>query len=515
LDAEARNDLQARLLTLSKILFWNFVVLLAFLAGLYTIYPEIRPKHHDYVWLISAGGVLCLVALWKLLQRRQLSTAKLRAIDAFYSIATGTCMAAAGAISYDLRPSAYISLIYACLMVLLRSTIVPSTGKRTAVIGVFTCLPMLVATVALVYLNQQDIPGPAYVAGAVLICVNSIGLAVIGSNILYGLRRQVTEALQLGQYMIDHKIGEGGNGAVYRAHHALLRRPTAVKVILPQRTDGDTIDRFEREVQLMSRLTHPNTVAVFDYGRSPDGRFYYAMEYLDGIDLENLVERYGRQPADRVVAILLQVCGALREAHGRGLIHRDIKPANIILCQRGAMPDVAKVVDFGLVKEIAVKDGGRTRGIMGTPAYIAPESVTDPDQVSPASDLYALGAVAYFLVTGKRVFEGKTSVDVCVQHVTATPVPPSQVVDTHLPRGLEELILRCLAKQPKDRPASAAELAALLRAIPPSENWSEEDANRWWTEFEKDPKRPGKSDVATITVDLAQRSLERAISENR
>jgi serine/threonine-protein kinase len=418
-------------------------------------------------------------------------------------------MGGAGALSYDLRPSAYISLVYACLMVLLRSTIVPSTGVRTAVIGALTCLPMTAATVALVYLNKQDVPGPAYVGGGILICLMTILLAAIGSNILYGLRRQVSEAMQLGQYTLDHKIGEGGMGTVYRAHHALLRRPTAIKLVHPQRTDGDTLDRFEREVQLMSRLTHPNTVAVFDYGRSPDGIFYYAMEYLDGIDLEKLVDRFGRQPPDRVIAILLQVCGALREAHRRGLIHRDIKPANIILCQRGDVPDVAKVVDFGLVKEIAAKEGGKTPGILGTPAYIAPESVTDPEHVGPASDLYALGAVAYFLLTGRRVFDGKTSVDICVQHVTAKPVAPSQVVDAHVPRALDDLILRCLAKKPSDRPASATELADLLRAIPASGDWNEDAANAWWADFERRGGDQASTDpTRTITVDLAKRALE-------
>jgi serine/threonine-protein kinase len=288
----------------------------------------------------------------------------------------------------------------------------------------------------------------------------------------------------------------------------MLRRPTAVKLVLPHLVNGDMIDRFEREVQLMSQLTHPNTVAVFDYGRSPEGIFYYAMEYLDGIDLEKLVDRYGAQPADRVIGILLQVCGALREAHGRGLIHRDIKPANIILCERGDVPDVAKVVDFGLVKEIAAKDGGKTRSILGTPAYIAPESVTDPDQVSAAADLYALGAVAYFLLTGKRVFDGKTSVDLCVQHVTAAPVPPSQLV-AGIPSTLEALILRCLAKQPKDRPASATELADLLRAVPTSRTWNDEAAVEWWDTFERERAQDeAAATQRTITIDLVQRSVD-------
>jgi eukaryotic-like serine/threonine-protein kinase len=424
-------------------------------------------------------------------------------VDILFSLGTGSIFGASGTMAYDLRPSAYICLIYACLMVLLRAIVVPSTGTRTAIISVLTCLPVTGATVALVFLNRQDVPGPAYVSGGVLICAMSIGLATIVSTILYGLRKQVTEAMQLGQYTLDRKIGEGGNGTVYRARHALLRRPTALKVVLPDQTDGETLDRFEREVQHMSQLTHANTVAVYDYGRSPDGVFYYVMEYLDGIDLEQLVQRFGAQPADRVVPILMQVCGALAEAHRRGLIHRDIKPANIILSERGDVPDVAKVVDFGLVKEIASKDGASSRGILGTPSYIAPESVTDPDRVGPAADLYALGAVGYYLATGKRVFEGKTSVDVCVQHVTAVPRRPSELVA--IPPELEDVLLRCLAKKPELRPASASELTRLLRQVPVGATWNEDIALQWWREFRTNaPPAPVPPETTTrsITIDL-------------
>ena len=274
----------------------------------------------------------------------------------------------------------------------------------------------------------------------------------------------------------------------------------------PDKVDPETLDRFEREVQHMSQLTHPNTVAVFDYGRSPDGVFYYAMEYLDGIDLENLVGNYGPQPGDRAVAILTQVCGALQEAHNRGIVHRDIKPANIILCERGDVPDVAKVVDFGLVKEItAHNDPNQTGRIFGTPSYLAPESMTAPDLVGPASDLYALGAVGYFLVTGKPVFEGKNALDVCIQHATAIPVPPSQHVPGISP-ALEALLLRCLSKEPKDRPSSARELAELLRAVPAAHTWSETAAAAWWRDLKAGPLQSlSTTGTMTITVDIAAR----------
>jgi serine/threonine-protein kinase len=211
------------------------------------------------------------------------------------------------------------------------------------------------------------------------------------------------------------------------------------------------------------------------------------------------VQRFGALPSDRVVPILIQVCGALAEAHRRGLIHRDIKPANIILAERGDVPDVAKVVDFGLVKELASKDGASSRGILGTPSYIAPESVTDPDRVGPAADLYALGAVGYYLITGKRVFEGKTSVDVCVQHVTATPKRPSELVT--VPPELEDVLLRCLAKKPELRPSSANELARLLRAVPVGTSWNDDHALAWWREFRTNAPK------AAVAVETTTRSL--------
>ena len=441
-----------------------------------------------------------------MLLRRTLTTEQLHLIDLFYAICTGFAFGASAWFAKQLRPSAaYGCLLYASFMVLVRAIVIPSTGGRTAVTGTLTFLPM--ACVAFALRRGQELPQWAFVTADVVISSIIILLATIGSRIIYGLRQKVSVAMQLGQYTLDRKIGEGGMGEVYRASHTLLRRPTAVKLLLPDRIGLGTVERFEREVQHMSRLTHPNTVAVFDYGRNPEGVFYYAMEYLDGIDLEDLVAMWGPQPADRVTAILLQVCGALHEAHSNGIIHRDIKPANIILCERGAVPDVAKVVDYGLVKEITANTGESSQMILGTPAYIAPEVVTDPSKVGPAGDLYALGAVGYFLLTGKPVFEGKTSVDVCVQHVTATPVPPSKAAGIFIPEALEQTILRCLAKSPRDRPTARA-LAALLRDAPPAKDWTEDEALAWWTKFRaRESAAPTTgAPTMTITIDVDQRA---------
>jgi serine/threonine protein kinase len=307
---------------------------------------------------------------------------------------------------------------------------------------------------------------------------NHLAVGVVAAN---GLRREVRDARRLGQYTLLERLGEGGMGVVYRAQHALLRRPTAVKLLLQSRR-SDSIQRFEREVQLMAELTHPNTVAVYDYGRTGDGVFYYAMEYLEGIDLEGLVAVGGPQPPARVVHLLRQICGSLEEAHRRGLIHRDIKPANLLLCSGRSEPDTVKVLDFGLVKESAKVEPQLTADntILGTPLYMAPEAFLSPETVTARSDLYSLGAVAYLLLTGSAVFSGSSAIEVCAKHVHAEPDSPSARLGRELPPDLEALVLSCLSKTPEERPESALALREALSACRLEETWGATDAAAWW-----------------------------------
>jgi len=495
---------------LSRVMFWSFVVLLLGMLALYAGYEQLTPHGQRKIYVISVTGLTLLTVIWRgLLVRRSLSLRALHVIDFFYAFGTGSIFASAAYIAgRDLVTSGWVNLLWSSFTVFLRTIILPRTGTRPAVAGSLRFAPRIAAAAGLSTAPKTELPAPAFIAGAIMIATVVILLAAIGSRLIYGLRRQVDEAMRLGQYTLGEKIGEGGNGSVYRAKHALLRRPTAIKVVLPDKVGVETLARFEREVQAMSQLTHWNTVAVYDYGHSPSGVFYYAMEYLDGINLENLVIDHGLVPADRVVAILVQVCAALGEAHRRGIIHRDIKPANIILCERGDVPDVVKVVDFGLAKEAGPRDAAdATHSILGTPAYIAPEAVTDPTTVGPGADLYALGAVGYFLLTGRRVFEGRTAAELCVQHVTATPKPPSLMTTKRIPPELEALVLRCLAKRPADRPESAAELALLLRELPPAGDWSESRAVAWWQELRAQPRSPAQSaPTLTITVDREGRA---------
>jgi serine/threonine protein kinase len=322
-----------------------------------------------------------------------------------------------------------------------------------------------------------------------LLLASAVGLFLFMLVVAHQQRRmeKAEKAIrQLGQYTLEEKIGAGGMGSVYRARHAFLSRPTAVKMLNTDRVTPDSLARFEREVQLTSRLCHPNTIAVYDYGRTAEGVFYYAMEYLEGINLEDLVKTWGPLPEARLVPILRQICGSLAEAHAVGLIHRDIKPANIILTSRAGLADFVKVLDFGLVKAANTEEEAKltqANVTVGTPHYLSPEAVENPDKVTPLSDVYAIGAVGYYLVTGQQVFTGKTIMEVCMKHVRNAPDPPSKRLGRPVSEGLECLILRCLAKKPEDRPAGTLALADELDRLEVAGTWTRADAQAWWGSF--------------------------------
>ncbi|HEX9621902.1 MAG TPA: serine/threonine-protein kinase, partial [Polyangiaceae bacterium] len=405
--------------------------------------------------------------LWLLTSRGRLNQTALALADAVPMAAMAVAIGVSGYVGWDQESQRYGVTVAAMMLSMARVLVVPSTWRRTLVLSLLVSLGPLTAAL----LRTLD-PMPGIDASArgplVVACLwgsMSVALSALGSKIIFGLRREIREARELGQYTLGEKLGEGGMGAVYLAKHRMLRRPTAVKLLPPDKAGQTAIDRFEREVQTTATLRHPNTVSIFDYGRSPDGIFYYAMEYLEGVDLATLVEKEGPQPERRVAHILRQVCGSLAEAHARGLIHRDIKPANIILAEQGGEPDFVKVVDFGLVKDLSTpSDLTRDDAISGTPAYLAPECVTEPELVGPASDIYALGAVGYFLLTGTHVFPGKTVVEVVGHHLNTTPEPPSERLGRNVDARLEATILACLAKRPEMRPESARALREMLGA---------------------------------------------------
>jgi eukaryotic-like serine/threonine-protein kinase len=317
----------------------------------------------------------------------------------------------------------------------------------------------------------------------------SAALAFVFALSTARLRREVGAARQLGQYTLEELIGEGGMGKVYKAKHALLRRPTAIKVLDSAPADRAAIARFQREVQVASSLTHPNTVEIYDYGRTEDDVFFFAMEYLPGVTLEALVRSEGRICPARVLHILRQMLGSLAEAHSLGLVHRDIKPANVILCQRGGLSDFVKVVDFGLAMDPSFNLAPQITQaglISGTPLYIAPECLDDPAKVSPRSDLYAVGAVAFYLLTGRDLFVAANPMEI-FRCVTSDKRPrPSDCVPKGIPSELDELVFRCVAKEPRERPESARDMLTAVASIAANHVWSEEDADRWWGEHNED-----------------------------
>lgn len=333
------------------------------------------------------------------------------------------------------------------------------------------------------------------------------------------LRRRLSEMelklKQLGQYTLEEKIGEGGMGVVYRARHALMRRDTAVKLLLPARADAAAIARFEREVCLTCQLTHPSTIQVYDYGHTPDGIFYYAMEYLNGVNLHDLVARYGVQPEGRVIYILIQICDSLAEAHALGLIHRDIKPGNIFLCRRGGVPDCIKVLDFGLVREYhaGTEDAitlARENLIEGTPWFMPPEAIQGDVPADPRSDLYSLGALGYFLLTGQYVFDAPSIAEIHDQQLKAVPLPPSHRTSQPVSGEMDRLLLRCLEKDMGARPQSALDLRAQLLTLAAAAEWTPENRSAWWESYEKQAADPqfiaaSATPLPSVSIDLASR----------
>jgi serine/threonine-protein kinase len=413
------------------------------------------------------------------------------------------------------------------LILVLRAVFMPSTARRTATIGCLAILPAVVCAYTL-HLHEASqpflLPPVMYASIALIFALLGVATATLTSRVIFGLRKTAMAALRLGQYTLEEKIGEGGMGVVYLARHALLRRPTAIKLLHPTTSGTLGLLRFEREVQLTSGLSHPSTVAIYDYGHTPNGVFYYAMEYIDGVTLEELGVRYGPQPPGRVIHILRQMCGALHEAHLKGLIHRDVKPANAILCERGEVGDVVKVLDFGLAKELRARplgafegklDGARSPGetqagvVSGTPQYMAPEAIQSPADVDARTDLYALGCVGYFLLTGTDVFPGASVTDVCGQHLSDSPEPPSERLrdiaptSSGAPNDLERAILQCLEKDPARRPPDARAFAEMLAACASAGDWTEAKAREWWNAHRAAPRPRAPSDTAGFAPTLA------------
>jgi tRNA A-37 threonylcarbamoyl transferase component Bud32 len=378
------------------------------------------------------------------------------------------------------------------LQIFVYALFIPNTWRRAAVIvGLMAATP--VVTLVVTSAIDPAVRGlmwenPRVLVETLLVMSLAAVTAVLGVWTINSLRTEAYRAKQLGQYKLKRLIGSGGMGDVYLGEHQLMKRPCAIKVIRAEKAGDPTVlARFEREVQATARLSHWNSIDIFDYGRADDGTFYYVMEYLPGMNLAELVRRYGPMPAARVIHLVRQACDALQEAHELGLVHRDIKPANIFAAVRGGLFDVAKLLDFGLAKPVATLDGEaitQEGTITGSPFYMSPEQALGDHEPDARSDIYAMGAVLYYLLTGRPPFDDEKPMKVLVAHAHDVPALPSQH-NGAVPEDLELVVMRCLQKSADDRYQSAAELMAALDDCDDAGAWSREQARAWWQQNEQ------------------------------
>ncbi len=439
-------------------------------------------------------GALFAAVLWK---RQTLSLRQLRAIELILFGALYVQWSLVHAFLYPTfeltHPPIWYGFVlgYAvslpwAFLIIVYGILIPNTGRRcAAVVGVMAVTPLVISTTTGLAARVTAGHSQANFLLVVGECMAAAtAIAVYGSHRIERLRREVVATRRLGQYQLGKKLGSGGMGEVYLAEHLLLRRPCAVKLIRPERGgDATSLERFQREVQTTATLTHPNVVQVYDYGHAQDGTFYYAMEYLPGLSLDQLVRKHGPLPPGRAIHFLRQVCGALSEAHAAGLIHRDIKPGNIIVCQRGGLQDVAKLLDFGLVLELHLPPLGSGplpgEGLAGTPAYMSPEQASGQSLLDARSDLYSLGALAYFLVSGEPPFPRQTLTQMLAAHRNEPAAFPERLA-AELPADVKAVVLRCLEKNPARRFPDADSLEQAWAACACANSWTREEMARWW-----------------------------------
>ncbi len=436
-----------------------------------------------------AGGVISAV-LWFVFQRTGLSlSVKQNAGLAFMLLNCAGVAALNVWGSVQPRPGE-IHISWIAVVILVYSMIAPTAPRRMLLASLAAAL-MDPLAFGIAYLVGAPTPPLAVVIVMTWPNVACAFVAMVPSRVLQRIGRRLHEAQELGSYHLQEPLGTGGMGEVWRARHRLLARDAAIKLVRPELLGAQTavetaavLRRFEREALATAALSSPHTIQVFDFGVTQDGAFYYVMELLTGRDLESLVREFGPLPASRVIYLLRQVAHSLADAHARGLVHRDIKPANIYVCRMGLDYDFAKVLDFGLVK-VKHRPAGDTLSTIehtatGTPAYMAPETILGDADVDRRADVYALGCVAYYLLTGQLVFEADTSMKMLMHHLNTAPVPPSQRTELPIPRELDELVLACLQKDPSQRPQNAGELFRMAYNCRACEGWDADAAEAWW-----------------------------------
>ncbi len=440
---------------------------------------------NSVLFFLAASSTTLTMLLW----RKRARTTTLNIIDAlFLQTLMGPCLYLYARLHF-FEFSGFSAVVpFLMLFILARAVLIPSTAWRTiflslpAPIGVL--LIQLQAGASYSYAGQpyESMHFTDSLMQNQILLWGAIAVAAIASKVNLSLRRQNFNARNIGQYKIEKLLGEGGMGEVYLATHSLLKRPTAVKFLRPEIAGEHALTRFEHEVKHTSRLSHPNTITIYDYGHTVEGVFYYVMELLRGANLHQIVTKTGPMPPGRVIHVLSSACGALGEAHRKGIIHRDIKPQNIMLCDMGGELDTIKILDFGLVKDIhdPSADIDEPGSISGTPETMSPESQTE-EFVGPASDIYSLCAVGCFLLTGKPIFDAGSVVEFLKAHLERDPIPPSKR-NPDVPDDLENILLQGLEKGPARRPDSAQSLRDSLLSCRDSGSWGNKQAASWWTD---------------------------------
>jgi hypothetical protein len=443
-------------------------------------------------------GLISALATWIHTRRKRCDSSALINVALLFQVVT------AALISLETNWTPYMltpRVSPLCIVILTLPAIVPAPPIKTLAVS------LLIATmdpISIWIAHMRQVPmatDPFMLIWYFLPTYISVGLAVLASMLISGLGRRVQQARELGSYQLGERIGLGGMGEVYRARHRLLARPAAIKLIRPEalaaggESSRAVVQRFHREAQAAALLRSPHTIGLYDFGMTDTGTFYYVMELLDGFDLETLVRRFGPLPPERVISFLRQACRSLGEAHAHGLVHRDVKPSNIFSCRMGLNVDFIKVLDFGLVKMSRVNGDAPGPTVLltqpdvttGTPAYMPPEMALGEGEVDGRADLYALGCVGYWLLTGRLVFEADTPVKMMLKHIQETPVAPSGISELGVPPELDAVVLRLLAKKPDDRYADATELARALEVVPVRERWTTARAERWWNQHHPAP----------------------------
>jgi eukaryotic-like serine/threonine-protein kinase len=470
-----------------------------FMAGIFPalVFPGDRARFLGSFlqWGPGVIGIVVALLVAAVIQSARLPLPTVMNLGLTFEIASSYAIAAAEfADPMGLEMHAgMLGLSWVAVWVVLFTVVVP-TAPRRALLAALASVSSVPITIGLMIASGTTSfrldPAPFFF-GLVFPYLLVVGMAYVGARVVYHLGTEVKRARELGSYLLEEKLGEGGMGEVWRARHRMLARPAAIKLIRPSvagnahaGVSAEAVRRFEREAQVIARLRSPHTVELFDFGMAADGAFYYVMELLDGLDADSLLRRFGPTPPERAIYLLRQVCHSLSEAQSCGLVHRDIKPANIFLCRYGEEYDFVKVLDFGIVG--AVRDSvdpspvhTGENAVHGTPAFMAPEQAMGTD-LDGRADIYATGCVAYWLLTGQFVFTAETPMGLLLKHAQTPPTPPSARMDRPIPPALDDLVLSCLAKDPANRPQSARELSLRLADVEGASAWTQDRAREWW-----------------------------------